>query len=152
INSCSTPPRAFATRFPMSLALPIFNPHTGRLGRLLESLHAAGAGRRGAYPMCEPLPMTMAEARRGGWDELDVVFVTGDAYIDHPSFAMAILGRVLEAAGFRVGIVSQPDWRKVDDWRRFGRPRLFFGISAGNMDSMINHYTASKKVRNADAY
>ncbi len=96
--------------------------------------------------------MTMDEARRRGWDELDVVIVTGDAYIDHPSFAMAILGRVLEAAGFRVGIVSQPDWRKVDDWRRFGRPRLFFGISAGNMDSMINHYTANKKIRNADAY
>ncbi len=96
--------------------------------------------------------MTMDDARRRGWDELDVVIITGDAYIDHPSFAMAILGRVLEAAGFRVGIVSQPDWRKVDDWRRFGRPRLFFGISAGNMDSMINHYTANKKVRNADAY
>src|SRR5918993_5053763 len=99
-----------------------------------------------------PLPMTMDEARERGWDELDIVFVTGDAYIDHPSFAMAILGRVLEAAGFRVGIVSQPDWRKVDDWRRFGRPRLFFAISAGNMDSMINHYTANKKVRNSDAY
>ena len=96
--------------------------------------------------------MSMGEARERGWDELDVVIVTGDAYIDHPSFAMAILGRVLEAAGFRVGLVSQPDWRKVDDWRRFGRPRLFFGISAGNMDSMINHYTANKKVRNADAY
>ena len=96
--------------------------------------------------------MSMAEARQRGWDELDIVFVTGDAYIDHPSFAMAILGRVLEAAGFRVGIVSQPDWKRVDDWRRFGRPRLFFGISAGNMDSMINHYTANKKVRNADAY
>lgn len=94
----------------------------------------------------------MKEAKARGWDELDVVFITGDAYIDHPSFAMAILGRVLEAAGFRVAIVSQPDWKKVDDWRRFGRPRLFFGISAGNMDSMINHYTANKKVRNADAY
>ncbi|MGE3776979.1 MAG: YgiQ family radical SAM protein [Pirellulaceae bacterium] len=98
------------------------------------------------------LPMTMAEARERGWDELDVVFVTGDAYIDHPSFAMAILGRVLEAAGFRVGIVSQPDWRDCEAWRRFGRPRLFFAISAGNMDSMINHYTANKKVRNDDAY
>jgi uncharacterized radical SAM protein YgiQ len=96
--------------------------------------------------------MTMEEARRRGWDELDVVIVTGDAYVDHPSFAMAILGRVLEAGGFRVGIVSQPDWRRVDDWRRLGRPRLFFAISAGNMDSMINHYTANKKVRNADAY
>src|SRR5689334_5435795 len=99
-----------------------------------------------------PLPMTMEEARQRGWEELDVVFVTGDAYIDHPSFAMAILGRVLEAAGFRVGIVSQPDWQSCEDWQRFGRPRLFFGISAGNMDSMINHYTANKKVRNADAY
>ena len=81
-----------------------------------------------------------------------MVFVTGDAYVDHPSFAMAILGRVLEAAGFRVGIVSQPDWRSCDAWRRFGRPRLFFAISAGNMDSMINHYTANRKVRNDDAY
>jgi uncharacterized radical SAM protein YgiQ len=98
------------------------------------------------------LPMSMKEANALGWDELDVVFVTGDAYIDHPSFAMAILGRTLQAAGFRVGIVSQPDWTKVDDWRRFGRPRLFFGISAGNMDSMINHYTANRKVRNSDAY
>jgi uncharacterized radical SAM protein YgiQ len=99
-----------------------------------------------------PLPMSMDDARQRGWDELDVVFITGDAYIDHPSFAMAILGRVLEAAGFRVGIVSQPDWRSCDDWRRFGRPRLFFAISAGNMDSMINHYTANRKVRNDDAY
>lgn len=100
----------------------------------------------------DPLPMTMGEAHARGWDELDIVFVTGDAYIDHPSFAMAILGRVLEAGGFRIGIVSQPDWRRVDDWRRFGRPRLFFAISAGNMDSMINHYTANRKVRNSDAY
>src|SRR5512147_3060542 len=97
-------------------------------------------------------PTTRREMTERGWDCVDVVFVTGDAYIDHPSFAMAILGRVLEAAGFRVGIVSQPDWRRVDDWRRFGRPRLFYAISAGNMDSMINHYTANKKVRNADAY
>lgn len=100
----------------------------------------------------EPLPMSMAEARRRGWDELDVVFITGDAYIDHPSFAMAILGRVLEAAGYRVGIVSQPDWRSCEAWRRFGRPRLFYAVSAGNMDSMINHYTANRKVRNDDAY
>ncbi len=99
-----------------------------------------------------PLPMSMAEARERGWDEIDVVFVTGDAYIDHPSFAMAILGRVLEAGGFRVGMVSQPDWRSCDAWRQFGQPRLFFAISAGNMDSMINHYTANKKVRNDDAY
>ncbi len=99
-----------------------------------------------------PLPMSMEEARNRGWEELDVVIVTGDAYIDHPSFAMSILGRVLEAAGFRVGIISQPNWHSCDDWRRFGRPKLFFGISAGNMDSMINHYTANRKVRNDDAY
>ena len=140
------------------LSLPLFNPNAGRLGTMLESLSPVGRasgrpsnqGRPEAYPT--PLPMSLAEAEKRGWHELDVVIITGDAYIDHPSFAMAILGRVLEAAGFRVGIVSQPDWRKVDDWRRFGRPRLFFGISAGNMDSMINHYTANKKVRNADAY
>jgi uncharacterized radical SAM protein YgiQ len=99
-----------------------------------------------------PLPMTADEMQARGWDEVDIVFVTGDAYIDHPSFAMAILGRVLEAAGFRVGIVSQPDWQNCEAWRRFGRPRLFFAISAGNMDSMINHYTANRKVRNSDAY
>jgi uncharacterized radical SAM protein YgiQ len=96
--------------------------------------------------------MSMEEARARGWNEIDVVFVTGDAYIDHPSFAMSILGRVLEAAGYRVGIVSQPNWHSCEDWQRFGRPRLFFAISAGNMDSMINHYTANKKVRNDDAY
>jgi len=146
----------------MTLSLPLFNPHAGRLGTLLESLprlapaptpgNAAWARRLSEGRAALPLPMTMAEAIERGWSELDVVFVTGDAYIDHPSFAMAILGRVLEAAGYRVGIVSQPDWRKVDDWRRLGRPRLFFAISAGNMDSMINHYTANRKVRNADAY
>jgi len=103
-------------------------------------------------PTADPLPMSAREMRCRGWDSVDVVFVTGDAYVDHPSFAMAVLGRVLEAAGFRVGIVAQPDWRSCADWRRFGRPRLFFAVSAGNMDSMINHYTAARKVRNADAY
>ena len=98
------------------------------------------------------LPASRAEMDRRGWDYVDVVFVTGDAYIDHPAFAMGILGRVLEAAGFRVAILSQPDWRSSDPWRQFGSPRLFFGISAGNMDSMINHYTANRKVRNDDAY
>ncbi len=98
------------------------------------------------------LPASRAEMLARGWDAIDVVFVTGDAYVDHPAFAMGILGRVLEAAGFRVAILSQPDWKSCDAWRQFGRPRLFFGISAGNMDSMINHYTANKKVRNDDAY
>jgi uncharacterized radical SAM protein YgiQ len=98
------------------------------------------------------LPMTRAEMAARGWDAVDIVFVTGDAYVDHPSFAMAILGRVLEAAGFRVAILSQPDWRSCAPWRQFGRPRLFFAVSGGNMDSLINHYTANRKLRNDDAY
>jgi uncharacterized radical SAM protein YgiQ len=100
----------------------------------------------------QPAPMTAREMRERGWDEVDVVFVTGDAYVDHPSFAMAILHRVLEAAGFRVAILSQPPWQSCEPWRQFGKPRLFFAVSAGNMDSLINHYTANKKVRNDDAY
>src|ERR671922_101552 len=99
-----------------------------------------------------PLPMTAAEVAARAWDYVDIVFVTGDAYVDHPSFAMAILGRVLEAAGFRVAMLSQPDWHSCLPWRQFGRPRLFFAISAGNMDSLINHYTANRKLRNDDAY
>jgi uncharacterized radical SAM protein YgiQ len=99
-----------------------------------------------------PLPVSRREMKARGWDEVDVVLVSGDAYVDHPAFAMGILGRVLEASGYRVAILPQPDWRSADAWREFGRPRLFFGISAGNMDSMINHYTANKKVRNDDAY
>src|SRR5213080_1330319 len=98
------------------------------------------------------LPASRAEMDARRWDYVDVVFVTGDAYVDHPAFAMGILGRVLESAGFRVAILSQPDWRNAEPWRQFGRPRLFFGSSVGNMDSMINHYTANKKVRNDDAY
>jgi uncharacterized radical SAM protein YgiQ len=97
-------------------------------------------------------PMTRAEMDNLGWDAVDVVFVTGDAYIDHPSFAMAILHRSLEHHGFRVAILSQPDWKTAEPWRQFGKPRLFFAVSAGNMDSLINHYTANKKVRNDDAY
>jgi uncharacterized radical SAM protein YgiQ len=97
-------------------------------------------------------PTSAAELAERGWDAVDVVFVTGDAYVDHPSFAMAILHRVLERAGFRVAVLSQPDWRTCEPWRQFGRPRLFFAVSAGNMDSLINHYTANKKVRNDDAY
>ncbi len=98
------------------------------------------------------LPTSAAEMAARGWDYVDVVFVTGDAYVDHPSFAMAIIGRVLEAEGYRVVILSQPDWRNCEPWKQFGKPRLFFGVSAGNMDSLINHYTANKKVRNDDAY
>ncbi len=98
------------------------------------------------------LPMTVEEVHQHGFDEVDVVFVTGDAYVDHPSFAMAILGRVLEAHGFRVAILSQPDWQSAREFARFGRPRLLFAVSAGNMDSMINHYTANRRPRSDDAY
>ena len=98
------------------------------------------------------LPTTAEEIRARGWDAPDVVFVTGDAYVDHPSFAMAVLGRVLESHGVRVAILPQPDWRSAEAWRALGRPRLFYAVSAGNMDSMINHYTANKKRRNDNAY
>ena len=88
-----------------------------------------------------------------GWDEVDIVFFTGDAYVDHPSFGAAVLGRVLEAAGFRVAIVPQPDWHgDFRDFTKFGRPRIYFAVSAGSMDSMVNHYTAAKRKRSDDAY
>jgi uncharacterized radical SAM protein YgiQ len=98
------------------------------------------------------LPTCRGDLEARGWSEADVVFVTGDAYVDHPSFAMAILGRWLEHHGFRVAILAQPDWKSAEAWRDLGRPRLFYAVSAGNMDSMVNHYTANKKRRNADAY
>jgi uncharacterized radical SAM protein YgiQ len=107
---------------------------------------------RSATPVEAFLPTTPEEMGARGWDRPDVLFVTGDAYVDHPSFAMAILGRHLEHHGFRVALLAQPDWRSADAFRAFGAPRLCFAVSAGNMDSMINHYTASRKRRNADAY
>ncbi|WAW11282.1 YgiQ family radical SAM protein [Oxalobacter vibrioformis] len=96
--------------------------------------------------------MTREEMEVLGWDACDVILVTGDAYVDHPSFGMAIIGRFLEAQGFRVGIISQPDWRSAEAFRALGRPRLYFGITAGNMDSMVNRYTAERKIRSDDAY
>lgn len=102
---------------------------------------------------CAPyLPMSRKEMDELGWDSCDVIIVCGDAYVDHPSFGMAVMGRFLESQGFRVGIIAQPDWRSVDDFMALGKPNLFFGVSAGNMDSMINRYTADLKVRNDDAY
>ena len=98
------------------------------------------------------LPMSRAEMDQLGWDSCDIVIVTGDAYVDHPSFGMAVIGRTLEAQGFRVGIIAQPDWNSTDAFRALGRPNLFFGVAAGNMDSMINHYTADRKIRSEDAY
>ena len=98
------------------------------------------------------LPTSREEMDQLGWDSCDVVIVTGDAYVDHPSFGMAVIGRLLEAQGFRVGIIDQPDWRNKRDFMRLGKPNLFFGVAAGNMDSMINRYTADKRVRSDDAY
>jgi uncharacterized radical SAM protein YgiQ len=98
------------------------------------------------------LPMSRAEMEALGWDSCDVILVTGDAYIDHPSFGMALVGRLLEAQGFRVGIISQPDWRSPEAFRALGRPNLYFGVTAGNMDSMVNRYTSERKIRSDDAY
>lgn len=99
-----------------------------------------------------PLPITPAEVGERGWSELDVIIVTGDAYVDHPSFGAAMIGRVLEAQGWRVGVIPQPDWRSTTDFMRLGRPRLFFGVTAGNVDSMLAHYTANRRLRRCDDY
>jgi len=99
------------------------------------------------------LPITLEEVKRLGWGQVDVVLVTGDAYVDHPSFGTAVIGRTLEAAGYRVAIIPQPNWRDdLRDFRKFGRPRLFFGVTSGAMDSMVNHYTAARRLRHDDAY
>ena len=98
------------------------------------------------------LPMSREEMDELGWDSCDVIIVTGDAYVDHPSFGMAIMGRLLEAQGFRVGIIAQPDWQSAEPFKQLGKPNLFFGITAGNMDSMVNRYTSDKRIRSDDAY
>jgi len=115
----------------------------------LSSWKPFWAKRLGPAPF---LPMSRAEMEALGWDSCDIIIVTGDAYVDHPSFGMAVIGRVLEAQGFRVGIVAQPDWSSAAAFQALGRPNLFFGVAAGNMDSMINRYTADRKIRSDDAY
>jgi uncharacterized radical SAM protein YgiQ len=117
--------------------------------RLLTAYRKHWAHRFGVSPF---LPMSRAEMDERGWDECDIILVTGDAYIDHPSFGMALIGRLLEAQGFRVGILSQPDWHSAEAFRALGRPKLFYGVTAGNMDSMVNRYTADRKIRSDDAY
>lgn len=103
--------------------------------------------------MAHFLPITLEEVKRLGWEQVDVVLVTGDAYVDHPSFGTAVIGRTLEAAGYKVAIIPQPNWRDdLRDFRKFGRPRLFFGVTSGAMDSMVNHYTAARRLRHDDAY
>ncbi len=117
--------------------------------KALTSYRKHWARRFGTAPF---LPMSRAEMDQLGWDSCDVVIITGDAYIDHPSFGMALIGRLLEAQGFRVGIIAQPDWYSADAFRGLGRPNLYFGVTAGNMDSMVNRYTADRKIRSDDAY
>ena len=117
--------------------------------RALSAYRPYWAKRFGTAPF---LPMSRAEMDVLGWDSCDIVIVTGDAYVDHPSFGMAVIGRVLEAQGFRVGIIAQPDWQSAEPFKALGRPNLFYGVTAGNMDSMINRYTADRKLRSDDAY
>ena len=117
--------------------------------RPLTAYRKYWAQRFGTAPF---LPMSRTEMEQLGWDACDVILVTGDAYIDHPSFGMALVGRVLEAQGFRVGIISQPDWHSADAFKQLGKPNLFYGVTAGNMDSMVNRYTSDRKRRSDDAY
>src|SRR5512144_2200559 len=117
--------------------------------RPLFSYRKHWAHRFGTAPF---LPMSRAEMDALGWDACDIVLVTGDAYVDHPSFGMAIIGRLLEAQGFRVGSIAQPDWHSAAAFQALGKPRLFFGITGGNMDSMVNRYTADRRIRRNDAY
>ena len=98
------------------------------------------------------LPVCREDMEKRGWEQLDFLYICGDAYVDHPSFGHAIISRVLEKHGYKVGIISLPDWRSVDDFKKMGKPRLGVFVSAGNIDSMVNHYTASKKRRSDDAY
>ncbi len=111
------------------------------------------AGTPPSLPPAAPfLPMSRAEMAALGWEQCDLIIVTGDAYIDHPSFGMALVGRLLEAQGFKVGVIAQPDWRSKADFQALGPPRLYFGVTAGNMDSMVNHYTSDRRLRSDDAY
>ena len=120
-----------------------------RIAKPLTSYRKYWAARFGTAPF---LPMSRAEMTQLGWDSCDIILVTGDAYVDHPSFGMAVIGRMLEAQGFRVGIIAQPEWHSAEPFQALGKPNLFYGVTAGNMDSMINRYTADRKIRSDDAY
>ena len=115
----------------------------------LTSYRKFWAHRFGTAPF---LPMSREEMTQLGWDSCDIILVTGDAYVDHPSFGVAVIGRMLENQGFRVGIIAQPDWTSAEAFKELGQPNLFWGVTAGNMDSMINRYTADRKIRSDDAY
>ncbi len=120
-----------------------------RNAKPLTSYRKYWAARFGTAPF---LPMSREEMTQLGWDSCDIIIVTGDAYVDHPSFGMSVIGRMLENQGFRVGLIAQPDWQSADPFKALGKPNLFFGVTAGNMDSMINRYTADRKIRSDDAY
>ena len=128
---------------------PLDVSHFARDAKPLGSYRKYWASRFGTAPF---LPMSRAEMDKLGWDSCDIVLVTGDAYVDHPSFGMAVIGRMLEAQGFRVGIIAQPDWNSAAPFKALGKPNLFWGVTSGNMDSMINRYTADRKIRSDDAY
>ncbi len=128
---------------------PIDVSFFNRAAKPLTSYKKYWAARFGTAPF---LPMNRAEMAQLGWDSCDIILVTGDAYVDHPSFGMAVIGRMLEAQGFRVGIIAQPEWHSAEAFQALGQPNLFFGVTAGNMDSMINRYTADRKIRSDDAY
>ncbi|MSP86993.1 MAG: YgiQ family radical SAM protein [Methylotenera sp.] len=119
------------------------------LAKPIHSYRPYWAKRFGASPI---LPMSRAEMDALGWDSCDIILVSGDCYIDHPSFGVALVGRLLEAQGFRVGIIAQPDWQNASAFKALGKPNLYFGVTAGNMDSMVNRYTADRKIRSDDAY
>ncbi len=123
--------------------------YTNNLAKPIHTYRPYWAKRFGNAPM---LPMSRAEMDVLGWDSCDIILITGDCYIDHPSFGMALVGRLLESQGFRVGIIAQPDWTDAKAFKALGKPNLYFGITAGNMDSMVNRYTADKKIRSDDAY
>ena len=120
-----------------------------RIAKPLSSYRKFWAASLGVAPF---LPMSRDEMAQLGWDSCDIIIVTGDAYVDHPSFGMAVIGRMLENQGFRVGIIAQPDWQSAEPFKALGKPNLFFGVTSGNMDSMINRYTADRKIRTDDAY
>jgi uncharacterized radical SAM protein YgiQ len=120
-----------------------------QMSKPLFSYRKYWAHRFGVAPF---LPMSQAEMETLGWDSCDIILVTGDAYIDHPSFGMAIIGRLLEAQGFRVGIIAQPDWKDAENFKTLGKPNLFYGVTSGNMDSMVNRYTSDRRLRHNDSY
>lgn len=133
----------------MTVGAKCANPPAVEDTKPLFSYRKYWAHRFGTAPF---LPMSRAEMDELGWDACDIILVTGDAYVDHPSFGMALVGRLLEAQGFRVGIIAQPDWQSAEPFKALGRPVLFFGVTGGNMDSMVNRYTADRRLRHDDSY